>query len=234
MRELQELMSNRNLHKSRQWNGEMWDWKKEDESSFFLFFFFHFFKGTLCHCCQICYATVSLFPCSIWECFLGWFFSWLRNFWIISCCFSQVWGGLRLESGKQTMCPSCHLLHEHKLRCTDNKRHYNHAVVVSSSSQVRIQRQLGRLVTKTAIDPGHRWAHKNGEYDWTKIVKCADAVCFWCHLRFFCTFAQSSALQASTRRGRWSELPSDKSEKNSSKVSPAVSVCYHFSGWDDV
>lgn len=29
--------------------------KREDESSIFL--------GAVCHCCQICYATVSLFPC---------------------------------------------------------------------------------------------------------------------------------------------------------------------------
>lgn len=37
------------------------------------------FSGPLCHCCQICCARVSLFPRSIWECFLWWALSPAKN-----------------------------------------------------------------------------------------------------------------------------------------------------------
>lgn len=59
-----------------------------------------------------------------------------------------------------------------------------------------------------------------------KFMKYGDSL-YACpvNAEILCVFVWSSVPPASMRRGRWSERPSDKSEMNSSKVSPAVTVC---------
>lgn len=115
------------------------------------------FSGPLCHCCQICNARVSLFPRSIWECFLWWALSRPRKLCVLSwkCLHREAWG---YKSG------FCFF----KILWSFNYRRCNDFTV--SLCQARNQRQLGRPVMQTAINPGHRRAHENGECWWRTLT----------------------------------------------------------------
>lgn len=90
--------------------------------------------------------------------------------------------------------------------------------------QVRICREVGRPFKKVAVSPGHWWAHQNGikrrKKAWNVLTLLTRPP-----VTNFSVSLWSSVQPASTRRGRWSEQPSERCETSSSKASAAVWWC---------
>lgn len=99
----------------------------------------------------------------------------------------------------------------------DRWHHYDHfTIVFRSESAKKLDILAKKLQPVQDIDELTKMVLRGGK----KHEMCWHClqVLYW----LICLFLRSSALPVSTRKGRWSAQPSERSETSSSKASPAV------------
>lgn len=191
--------------RGEQWNGEVWGWKRGRMRAAFLRTFVSLLSDLLCQSITFSTLDLGVFPLMGFvpgqeNCVLSW--SCLRReaggYESVFCCFEILWSfslSLRIIIAIVTASLSPSVRPE----TSDN-------LDVLSCKLQSIQ-DIDELTKMVGVD-GQSWRIASH----CMLVLCVLRCCV-------CVFMWSSAPPASTRRGRWSEQPSDRSETSSSKVS---------------